>query len=110
MNRYQYVTGKVVKSYIDLPSYVSPNNMKVWFKGHKFKEDVHGKILDEWGILHRENGPAIEDKNGYKAWYKNGKLHREDGPAVIWPGGEKEWCLNGSQMTEKQFNKKIKEL
>jgi hypothetical protein len=27
-------------------------------------------------------GPAIERRDGDKAWYLNGKWHREDGPAV----------------------------
>ena len=36
------------------------------------------------GDYHRENRPAIERSNGYKAWYINGLRHREDGPAVEW--------------------------
>jgi len=47
------------------------------------------------GELHRENGPAIEDANGNKEWRFNGELHREDGPAVIEPNGSKEWYING---------------
>ncbi len=38
----------------------------------------------EWyqnGVLHREDGPAVENLYG-KRWYKNGKLHRENGPAI----------------------------
>ena len=34
------------------------------------------------GLVHREDGPAIEYADGAKAWYINGTLHREDGPAV----------------------------
>jgi hypothetical protein len=33
--------------------------------------------------LHREDGPAVEYKDGVNCWYKNGLLHREDGPAMI---------------------------
>ena len=33
-------------------------------------------------ILHREDGPAKEYVNGYKAYFKDGKLHRVDGPTV----------------------------
>ena len=36
----------------------------------------------EMTILHREDGPAYETTDGYKAWHINGKLHREDGPAM----------------------------
>lgn len=48
------------------------------------------------GFLDRENGPACEYTDGYKAWYKNGKLHREnDLPAQKWPSGAKRWWING---------------
>ena len=29
--------------------------------------------------------------NGNKAWYLNGELHREDGPAVEYADGYKAW-------------------
>ena len=49
----------------------------------------------EMKILDREDGPAIEDAAGYKAWYINGKLHRENGPANEYANGGKEWYING---------------
>ena len=51
----------------------------------------------EWwvnGRHHRVDGPAIELPNGYKAWYLNGELHREDGPAAEYANGTKEWWIN----------------
>ena len=54
-------------------------------------------------MLHREDGPAVEGYNGYKAWYINGKRHREDGPAVEWSNGIKEWYLNGVKFREQEF-------
>lgn len=87
--------------------------------------------------LHREDGPAIEWKNGSKHWYFhgllhrtdgpaidlfapylgytikkwsiNGKWHREDGPAVEWGNGYKEWWIDGQQLTEDQFNHWLKD-
>ena len=57
------------------------------------------------GKHHREDGPSVEFANGDKCWYKNGKLHRNDGPAVENEDGYKEWWLNGMRYTEKQeFN------
>ena len=50
-------------------------------------------------ILHRENGPAIESVNGYKAWYFNGEPHRIDGPAVDWVDGYKEWWIDGERLS-----------
>lgn len=52
----------------------------------------------EWylnGVLHREDGPAVEYANGTKQWLIDGRLHREDGPAIEWPNGTKQWWLNG---------------
>lgn len=48
---------------------------------------------NKFGVLHREDGPAIIHPDGYKAWYRYGKRHREDGPAVEHPNGEKQWWL-----------------
>lgn len=53
-----------------------------YFKNHKY---------------HNTDGPAIIRKNGYQAWYQNGKLHREplsDEPAIIGKDGYK-WYVNG---------------
>lgn len=33
------------------------------------------------GVLHRDNGPAIEEIDGSNTWYRHGLPHREDGPA-----------------------------
>ena len=52
------------------------------------------------GIRHREDGPAIEYADGSKSWYINGKLHREDGPAVEFTEGHKAWLINGKRHRE----------
>jgi hypothetical protein len=54
----------------------------------------------EMTILHREDGPAIEWVDGYKAWYLNGNPHREDGPAVEHPNGAKNWYKHGKRSRE----------
>ena len=57
----------------------------------------------EWwinGKLHREDGPAIEDKDGYRAWYRNGKFHRENGPAVEYPNSKRYyWYVRANALT-----------
>ena len=58
--------------------------------------------------LHREDGPAIENADGSKYWFLNGKLHREDGPAAEWADGTKLWYLNDKELTEPEFNAKMK--
>ena len=57
--------------------------------------------------IHREDGPAVEHVNGYKAWYLNGQLHREAGPAVEHVNGYKEWYLNGVNTSEKLINSSL---
>lgn len=49
---------------------------------------------NDYGKLHRLDGPAIEFSDGSKFWYKNGQRHREDGPAVECNNGYKAWMIN----------------
>ena len=62
---------------------------------------------DAYGYWHREDGPAIEYEDGYKAWCIHGKYHRTDGPAVEFPNGTSFWWVNGKQATKEQFNNKL---
>lgn len=66
-------------------------------------------IVDKWGNkhwenekgeFHRENGPAIEWKNGDKEWWFDGRRHRIDGPAIEWPSGMKSWWVGGGWITD----------
>ena len=89
---------------------VWPNGNKHWYlNGLLHRED--GPAIEfangskEWwldGYQHREDGPAVEYSNGHKSWHLNGELHREDGPALEFTNGDKEWYLNGKQLTEKE--------
>lgn len=62
---------------------------------HLLSGDVYLYIYN--GKKHRERGPAeINNRTGYKAWYKNGFLHNKRGPAVIDPiKGCKEYWEEG---------------
>ena len=51
-------------------------------------------------IIHRDDGPAIENTNGDKSWYQHGKLHRLDGPAVEWANGYKEFWINDKRIKD----------
>lgn len=44
-----------------------------------------------------KNGLVI-DAEGNKSWWKNGVLHREDGPAVEWENGHKSWWIDGVKL------------
>jgi hypothetical protein len=48
------------------------------------------------GMLHREDGPAIEEENGTNIWYFNNKPHRAAGPACEYTNGTKEWYFHGN--------------
>ena len=44
------------------------------------------------------------DENGTKIWkLPNGLLHREDGPAVEHSNGNNYWWINGVSYTEQQY-------
>jgi hypothetical protein len=71
-------------------------------------EDVTGyKSFLINGMRHREDGPAVEWENGDKEWWINNKLHREDGPAVEYTNGDKAWWINGKRLTEEEFNARM---
>ncbi len=53
------------------------------------KDDIEWK--DEYGNLHRDDGPAMIHADGAQYWYQHGKLHRDGGPAIIWSGGMQSW-------------------
>lgn len=57
------------------------------------------------GVLHNEDGPAIEYNNGHRAWYINGKRHRLDGPAIEYLNGSMEWYINGKYVNKQDFPK-----
>lgn len=68
--------------------------------------DDHGTIIyrDNDKRFHREDGPAIEYRDGSIYWYIYGKLHRLDGPAIEYSGGfpvgGKEWWVEGINYPE----------
>ena len=47
------------------------------------------------GVVHRDDGPAVEYPNGEKWWFQFGKEHREDGPAIERADGSKQWYRDG---------------
>ena len=47
------------------------------------------------GVLHRDDGPAVERPGGEKWWFQFGKEHREDGPAIERADGSKQWFRDG---------------
>ena len=60
------------------------------------------------GQLHRDDGPAVEWSNGTKSWYQNGLRHRTDGPAIEYSDGGKVWYINGEELTQAEFNQRVK--
>ena len=57
-------------------------------------QDIEHK--NEFGQLHREDGPAVEWEDGGKEWWVKGQRHRSnDLPAIIYQSGGKEWHFQG---------------
>lgn len=84
--------------------YVNSNGDEIWFNQYEqIHRDDGPAIIQKDGSrkwykdneLHRDDGPAIELSSGTKAWYKDGERHRDDGPAVIHSSGVKKWYKNG---------------
>ena len=75
-------------------------------------QDEYGNIeyVNEKGVYHREDGPALEYSDGYKAWYINGKRHREDGPAIIFSNGETSYYLNNNYYTKEDWEAEVAKL
>jgi hypothetical protein len=74
---------------------IEPNGAKLWYKD---------------GVIHRDDGPAVEYIYGNKFWYKNGLRHRIGGPEVERIDGDKECWLYGKYYSEDDYNKKISNL
>lgn len=55
------------------------------------------------GLLHREDGPAVEYADGSREWFLDGQRHREDGPAIEYHDGTHEWYLDGKLLSEDEF-------
>jgi len=63
------------------------------------------------GYLHRLNGSAVEKNNGDKYWYFRDQLHRLDGPAVEQSNGYKSWWYYGKRIdctSQEEFERLIK--
>ena len=88
--RYYNTDGQFHRT--DGPAVEYPNGSKFWYQNDQ---------------LHRTDGPAIES-TGVKEWYQNGQLHRTDGPAVAYANGVKRWYINGEELTEADFNQRVK--
>jgi len=63
-----------------------------WYilKGYIIEEDRAHRVFSFDGVVHREDGPAVEWNDGTKCWYSYGKRHRMAAAAVIYPDGIKE--------------------
>jgi hypothetical protein len=69
-------------------SVTTPDGSTIWYRN---------------GIVHREDGPAIEGADGTREWYAEGIRHCETGPALISPDGERRWFIHGKEVTEVEF-------
>ena len=66
------------------------------------------KLWFQNGLRHRTDGPAIEWANGTKEWFQNGQRHCIDGVAIDYANGCKRWLIHGVEMSEAEFNQRVK--
>ena len=78
---------------------------------YRIEVDIYGtrRYYNKDDQLHRTNGPAIEWADGGKSWWQNGQLHRIDGPAIECRDGDKAWFINSEELTEDEFNQRVKD-
>lgn len=82
-----------------------------WKHTDKNGNVFYSKTSERTPIYHREDGPATEWANGYKAWWINDKRHREDGPAIEFANGDKHWYFNGKRVyvnSQEEFEEFLK--
>ena len=81
---------KLQSEYNDLDKYQFDDERIVYYKKNT-------------NMYHNPHGPAIIDKDGYKAYCIENKFHRLDGPARIWPSGYEEYWINSIALTKEEF-------
>ena len=90
--RYHNAAGQMHRDYG--PAVITAFETEIWMQN---------------GQKHRTDGPAIVWFDGTKQWYQNGHRHRTDGPAIEHANGRKEWWINGEELTEDEFNQRVKD-
>jgi len=96
--------------------YCKNGSYKKLFDNNYYCHDKQHITYYKGYLIHHDDGPAIEYKNGPAygrgpaQWYFEGKRHRKDGPAVEWYDGDKEWYLNGVKYIEEEYWKIIESL
>src|SRR5208282_4000465 len=70
------------------------------------------RYQNNFGKLHREDGPAIIFPDGDTSWFYLGVLHRTDGPAIDWKVENRfVWSLHGKRLdvkTQEEFEHYLK--
>jgi hypothetical protein len=87
-----------------IPISVNIGKMQKMANGkHSLQSDIEVYIYN--GQKHRERGPAeINNRTGYKAWFKHGKLHNKGGPAVIDPVNKiAEYWIDGNFIRKEEY-------
>lgn len=73
--------------------------------------DNYYQIIENGITFNIEDLYFTRSKNGARRWLLNGVLHRENGPAVEYSNGEKFWWFNNKNIkvkTQEEFEQMIK--
>lgn len=104
-----FISRKFLEAILSKESEVKiVNGIEKWYSNNRLHRNDGPAILDKdgnkvWmshGRRHRVDGPAVELSNGTRAWFSRGRLHRKDGPAIERHDGRLEWYQRGERHRE----------
>ena len=78
-----------------------PNGQTFYAYDGELQKKNMAKTVGKYKVTYFDNGAEI--------WRHNEKLHREDGPAVEYKDGEKEWWLNNQSYREQEWKMNMRE-
>lgn len=86
------------------PSTIEANGDETWYLDGKFlyKKNSNGDII-ELPNDNKEKQYTVNVDDEKMVWKLNGVIHRDDGPAVEYFDGTKEWYDNGERITHEEF-------
>ena len=76
----------------------------------KFEKDPKWKFALSFGELkhYKDDIYYNVENEGTKRYWKDGWLHRDDGPAIEYKNGRKYWYIEQKEYTEEEHKEKIK--
>lgn len=75
-----------------------------------YKDGTTSSKYDPNKVLHRLDGPAVEEEDGGTWWFEDDTYHRLDGPAIELSDGSKLYYINNEFLLEQEWKEHPKVL